>query len=80
MSWAPWLRTHNVRSSPRDRLCQAKFRTLATSIAHRRKLGLGAPRGAVARRVVTLTMFLMVEFVTVLEERKLPPPAVLELA
>jgi hypothetical protein len=30
------------------------------------------------RRIVTLTMFLMVEFVTILEDRKVPPPATLE--
>jgi hypothetical protein len=32
------------------------------------------------RRIVTLTMVLMVEFVTILEERKEPPPATLEPA
>jgi len=33
-----------------------------------------------ARRIVYLTMFLMIEFVTILEERKQPPPATLEPA
>jgi hypothetical protein len=32
------------------------------------------------RRIVTLTMVLMVEFVTILEDRKQPPPATLEPA
>jgi len=32
------------------------------------------------RRIVTLTMFLMIEFVTVLEDREVPPPATLEPA